>query len=157
MSAVLASQLDVYPMQGSTLDYVVAIEQDIYEFPWTLGNFRDSLAAGYGCWEYWSMTTTHRALVGYAIVMSAPQEAHLLNLSVARALQRRGYGGAMLAHVLSAVRAEGAHRLLLEVRPSNDAGRRLYARDGFVEIGRRRGYYPAARGREDAVVLEKSL
>lgn len=157
MSAVLASQLDPYPMQASTLEHTVAIEQDIYEFPWSLGNFRDSLAAGYTCWEYWSMTTTHRALVGYTIVMPAPQEAHLLNLSVARAMQRRGYGGAMLAHVLGVVRAEGAHRLLLEVRPSNDAGRRLYARDGFVEIGRRHGYYPAAQGREDALVLEKTL
>ncbi|MGZ8155124.1 MAG: ribosomal protein S18-alanine N-acetyltransferase, partial [Burkholderiales bacterium] len=47
-----------------------------------------------------------------------------------------------------------AERAFLEVRPSNTAARALYARSGFSEIGRRRDYYPAQEGREDAVVME---
>jgi [ribosomal protein S18]-alanine N-acetyltransferase len=151
MSAMLAPQLFPHPMRGTTLDRVIAIEQDIYEFPWTIGNFRDALAADYACWEYWNELD----LVGYAIVMSAPDEVHLLNLSVARALQGRGYGGRMLAHLLDAAR--GVERMLLEVRPSNEVARKLYEREGFVEIGRRRGYYPALNGREDAIILAKTL
>ena len=51
----------------------------------------------------------------------------------------------------------GGTRMFLEVRPSNVAGRALYADAGFREIGIRRGYYPAAQGREDAVVMESAL
>jgi ribosomal protein S18 acetylase RimI-like enzyme len=47
--------------------------------------------------------------------------------------------------------------MLLEVRPGNDAGRALYERLEFSQIGRRRGYYPAVDGREDALVMAKLL
>ena len=48
-------------------------------------------------------------------------------------------------------------QVLLEVRESNDAAYRLYRQEGFREIGRRKGYYPAASGREDARVMALSL
>jgi ribosomal-protein-alanine N-acetyltransferase len=54
-------------------------------------------------------------------------------------------------------RDHGARTMLLEVRPSNPAALRLYARYGFERIGVRRGYYPADRGREDAVVMRITL
>ena len=47
--------------------------------------------------------------------------------------------------------------MLLEVRPSNPAAIRLYDRYGFQRIGVRRGYYPAAEGREDAIVMRVTL
>jgi [ribosomal protein S18]-alanine N-acetyltransferase len=140
-------------MRESSLAMVVAIEQAIYEFPWTYGNFADSLRAGYSCWEYW----TESAFVGYSILMLAPDEAHLLNLSVAQSAQRRGYGSRMLEHVIGVARDHRAQRILLEVRPSNAGAQALYAGFGFDRIGVRRGYYPAARGREDAIVLARTL
>jgi ribosomal-protein-alanine N-acetyltransferase len=76
-------------MQPADLDAVMQIEREIYEFPWTSGNFRDSLAAGYRCWLYES----DREIIGYAVVIHAAGEAHLLNLSIAASLQRKGYGG----------------------------------------------------------------
>ena len=140
-------------MTGADLDAVVAIEETIYPHPWTRGNFSDSLAAGYHCW----IAECGGEMAGYTVVAIAAGEAHLLNLSVARPWQRRGIGREMLSFVLRLARESGAARILLEVRPSNSAARSLYAAAGFAEIATRRGYYPADKGREDAIVLELAL
>jgi ribosomal-protein-alanine N-acetyltransferase len=140
-------------MRSSNLDGVVVIERDIYDFPWTRGNFEDSLAAGYSCWLYMD----DNELIGYCIVMLAVDEAHLLNLSVARAAQGQGHGRALLEASMVAIHAHGAAAMLLEVRPSNAVGRKLYARAGFAQVGLRKDYYPALHGREDALVLRREL
>ncbi|MGB5080978.1 MAG: ribosomal protein S18-alanine N-acetyltransferase [Burkholderiales bacterium] len=153
MSAVLRPEFRFEPMAEGDLRRVLEIEASIYAFPWTLGNFRDSLRAGYGCWVY----RDGRELIGYAVLVLAAGEAHLLNLSVAAHAQGRGHGGRLLGNVIGLARDRGAKLLFLEVRPSNDAGRRLYAAHGFRRVGVRRAYYPAHRGREDALVLSLDL
>ncbi len=153
MSAVMAPQLRVQPLGEGDLEAVLAIEADIYEFPWTLGNFRDSLRAGYSCWGLFE----RQRLIGYAVLMLAAGEGHLLNLSVAAAVQRRGHGARMLSHLVRVAREYGARVLFLEVRPSNEPAQRLYSAQGFHAIGVRRGYYPARAGREDAIVLSLPL
>jgi ribosomal-protein-alanine N-acetyltransferase len=153
MSAVPRSVPWAQPMSARDVEPVIAIEAAIYEFPWTPGNFRDSLAAGYSCWTY----RQDDALIGYAVMMLAPGEAHLLNLSVAAARQREGHGSALLRHLMKVAREYGARALLLEVRPSNLGARQLYAGFGFEQVGVRRGYYPARHGREDALLLNLRL
>jgi ribosomal-protein-alanine N-acetyltransferase len=153
MSAVLRSEPRIRPLAVADLDAVDAIERTIYEFPWTLGNFRDSLAAGYSCWALHGA----EGLMGYAVMMLGASEAHLLNLSIAAPCQRRGLASRLLEHLLAVARGYGAHVLFLEVRPTNLAARRLYARYGFGQAGTRRGYYPAREGREDALLLSLAL
>jgi ribosomal-protein-alanine N-acetyltransferase len=153
MSAVLRPEPRIRPLAERDLDAVVAIEREIYEFPWSLGNFRDSLAAGYSCW----VLRAPDGPIGYAVMMIGAGEAHLLNLSVAAGWQRRGYGKQLLEHLMDVARSYGARALLLEVRPSNDGARRLYAAYGFEQVGVRRGYYPARDGREDALLLTYRL
>ena len=154
MSAVLRSASPrLVPMTEAALETVLRIEVAIYEFPWSQGNFRDSLNAGYSNWLYCAASE----VLGYAVVMHAVDEAHLLNLSIAREAQRRGHGRALLLQAMDAARGHGAQAMLLEVRPSNDPGRALYAQMGFLQIGLRRGYYPARGGREDALVLSRAL
>jgi ribosomal-protein-alanine N-acetyltransferase len=153
MSAVLKPVAGYQPLVEDDLDAVMAIETDIYDFPWTAGNFRDSMKAGYSCW----VCRMHGELVGYAVVMLGAGEAHLLNLSIAREHQGRGHGARFLAHLVGVARDYGARVLFLEVRPSNEPAKRLYARHGFHEVGVRRGYYPARDGREDALVLSLPL
>jgi ribosomal-protein-alanine N-acetyltransferase len=155
MSAVIRPAEDQFaPMQAEDIDEIVTIENDLYPFPWTRGNFRDSLNAGYSAW---TLRTVHGELIAYAVVMIALDEAHLLNLSVARAFQRRGHGWQTLERMAANARDHGARSMLLEVRPSNITGQRLYAGYGFERIGRRRDYYPAAGGREDAIVMRIAL
>jgi ribosomal-protein-alanine N-acetyltransferase len=155
MAAVLRPHEDRFePMRREDLEEIVAIERDIYPFPWTYGNFQDALAAGYSAWV---MRSACGEIMAYAIVMIAIDEAHLLNLSVARPYQRRGHGWRTLDWMADRARDYGARSMLLEVRPSNEPALRLYARYGFVRIGVRRGYYPAHGGREDAIVMRISL
>ena len=153
MSAVLRPAPEFEPMREADLRAVLDIEETLYEFPWTLGNFRDSLRAGYACW----VIREARSVIGYAVLMLAAGEAHLLNLSVAAHSQRRGHGRRLLYHLAQVARDHKSRILFLEVRPTNEAGQRLYGGYGFRQIGVRRGYYPARKGREDALVLALDL
>jgi ribosomal-protein-alanine N-acetyltransferase len=153
MSAVLAPRFQARPMTERALADVDAIERAIYDFPWTIGNFRDSLRAGYACFTFHETDP----VLGYAVLMFAVDEAHLLNLSIDAARQGQGFGRAALEYLIEHARHLGATRMLLEVRPSNAVARGLYDKRGFRQVGLRRGYYPAHGGREDAIVLALPL
>lgn len=140
-------------MTLADLDAVAEAEARIHPFPWTRGNFADSLAAGHGAW----LALEDGRMTGYAIMMQALDEAHLLNISVLPEFQRSGRGSALLVHIVFQAGLLAATRMLLEVRPGNISGQGFYKRHGFVEIGRRRDYYPAHEGREDAIVMARGL
>jgi ribosomal-protein-alanine N-acetyltransferase len=146
-------ELSFLAMREQDLCTVAAIETDVYVFPWTLGNFRDSLFSAYECWGCWLSDE----LVGYAVVMTALDEAHLLNFAVASNWQQRGIGAAFLRFLIERAAAAKRDVLYLEVRPSNAAGLRLYERFSFKQLGVRRDYYPAMTGREDALFLGLNL
>ena len=153
MSAVLKTVAALAAMREADLAEVMSIEEAIYSHPWTRGNFSDSLVAGYEC-RTWRVDAE---LVGYFILMVAASEAHLLNLSIAPAWQRKGHGSALLREATGIARAGGARGIFLEVRPSNAGAQALYTRFGFHKVAVRRGYYPALFGREDALVLTLAL
>lgn len=154
MSGALPSGTLAYrPMAASDLDVVTAAEARIYPFPWTRGNFADSLDAGDRAW----VAENDGGLRGYAVVNQVLDEVQLLNISVLPEYQGRGFGAQLLRHLCDDARANGGLRMFLEVRPSNDAGRALYQRFGFTLIGQRRDYYPALNGREDALVMSLDL
>ena len=153
MSARLKMLAQFRPMHAVDLDAVEAIERSVYTHPWTRGNFADSMAAGYHC----HVMECDGCIAGYSVLMIAAGEAHLLNLSIAAPLQRRGLGSELLRYGIRLARDAGAQTMYLEVRSSNAAGRALYVRHGFTEIGIRRDYYPADTGREHAVTMEKKL
>ena len=143
-----------YPkMTDADLDAVAEAEARIHAFPWTRGNFADSLAAGHGAW----LVEEGGRMTGYALMMQVLDEAHLLNISVLPEWQRSGRGSALLGYIFAQARLQAATRMLLEVRPGNLAGQGFYRRHGFFEIGRRRNYYPAHEGREEAIVMAREL
>ena len=143
----------IIPMASADIDQVLELERNIYPFPWTRGNFADSLASGYSAW----LARTGDELAGYALLLLAGEEAQLLNLSVAPARQRTGLGSSLFEHLCRVARAGGGQRLFLEVRPSNAQALAFYRHHGLRQIGERRAYYPAAGGREDAIVMELPL
>lgn len=153
MNAQLQDPDSFRPMSLEDVEAVIAIEREIYPFPWSYGNFRDSLSAGYGCWIY----EFDGLVIGYAVMMMAAGEAHLLNLSIAGDWQGRGLGRRFLLQLIRLAREYRADSMFLEVRPSNIAARRLYATEGFREIAVRKKYYPAEDGREDAILMELVL
>ena len=140
-------------MVDADLDAVERIERAVYEFPWTTGNFRDSLKSGYRC----VVLRVDGDFAGYAVQMYVIDEAHLLNITIAPAMQRCGHGSRLLQTLIDEARARGMVSLFLEVRPSNNGAQSLYSRFGFSQIGVRREYYPANSGREDALILKATL
>jgi len=136
------------------LDAVVAVEARAYGWPWSRGNFIDALAAGYVAEV---LEDRDAGLMGYFIAMTGVDELHLLNVTVAPEWQGCGHGSALLDAVARHGRDRGLATLWLEVRHGNHRARALYARRGFAEVGVRRGYYPAAGQREDAVVMRLVL
>ncbi len=97
-------------------------------------------------------------MLGYAVLMPAVDEAHLLNISIAAEHQRRGLGATLLHEIMNIARSLNMRRVILEVRPSNLAALGLYRHAGCADLALRRGYYPAANnGREDAIVMEYLL
>jgi ribosomal-protein-alanine N-acetyltransferase len=140
-------------MRASDLAEVAALEKSLYAFPWSIGNFRDSVNAGYDCW-----TVTHgETVIGYAILMIALDEAHLLNVAIASGWQSQGIGRAFLGHMIGVARSASCQIVYLEVRPSNIAARHIYRKLGFQQIAIRPDYYPAVSGREDALFLGLAL
>lgn len=146
-----ARGLTLREMAHGDIEEVMRIERSIYPYPWTAGNFSDSLNSGYLC----TVAERDGAMAGYAVMMMAPFEAHLMTIGIAQPFQRQGWGAALLGAMLQVAREAGAERVLLEVRPSNLPALALYRRSGFAQIGLRRGYYPADNdSREDAIVME---
>jgi ribosomal-protein-alanine N-acetyltransferase len=137
-------------MTVGDLDAVMAAEVGAYSHPWTRGNFIDSLASGYLAEV---LAGDDVGLVAYFVAMRGVDELHLLNLTVATPWQGQGLGSALLRAVQGHAAALGLGSLWLEVRQSNQRARALYRRRGFTEVGLRKGYYPAATQREDAVVM----
>ncbi|MBC7940444.1 MAG: ribosomal protein S18-alanine N-acetyltransferase [Chitinophagaceae bacterium] len=143
------------------VDAVMAVENRAYSHPWTRGNFIDSLAAGYLA-EVLETVPPGAApfampVLGYFIAMPGADELHLLNLTVHPDVHGQGLGQGLLDTVQDRGRQRGLAMLWLEVRESNHRARALYRWRGFSEVGKRRGYYPAAAGREDAIVMSLPL
>ena len=153
MNTQLKPNLSLRPMQTDDLDAIMQIEPTIYSHPWTRGNFSDSLNSGYSAW----VLEENDAMIGYALLMLVMDEAHLLNLSIAKPQQKRGLGRYLLEHMLKIAKTHKAVNMFLEVRPSNVSAITLYENMGFCEMAVRRGYYPAKEGREDAVLMGLAL
>ena len=154
MSAILKEPaLDFRPMQEADLPEIIEIERQSYPHPWTQIIFGDCLHAGYSSW----VCGRSGMIEAYGILSAAAGEAHLLNICVRKESRQQGIGRKMLRHLVAIARRHDTEIIFLEVRPSNVAARTLYEDEGFNELGNRRNYYPAGDGREDALILARTL
>lgn len=140
-------------MRADDLDAVAALEAIAYEFPWSRGIFADCLRAGYEG----IVLVDAGTIVGYGMLSCAAGEAHVLNVCVTPVLHGKGCGRRIVKRLIEIARFQRAERVYLEVRPSNPRAIGLYESLGFNEFGRRPKYYPAKKGREDAIVMAMEL
>ena len=153
MSAQLEELPRIRQMLVKDLDAVILIEREVFLFPWTRGNFGDSISSGYHC--YVLEMGSH--IFGYGVMTIGADEAHILTLSVASEWQREGWGEKLLEYFISLSKEHYARSIFLEVRKSNLGAAKLYEQIGFRQVGERAGYYPAMGGREDATIMELIL
>ena len=147
------------PLVQDDVGYVAALEAQVHASPWSIGNFEDALSAGYSALA----GEREGRIVAYGVMMYGPGEAQLLNLSVVPDARRQGLGRVLLRRFLDDAERLGAEQVFLEVRESNVAAVALYESEGFVEVARRRAYYPSGRdgrdgeAREDALVMRRPI
>lgn len=150
----LQTEFALRRMRASDLDIVVQNETlAADEHPWNKRVFIDCLRAGYQCWVLGNSDT----LIGHGVLSVAIGESHLLTLCVNPEFQRAGHGRRILQFLLEQAHREEAEVCFLEVRHSNEVAKSLYRSMGFLPIGERKNYYPSAHGREDAVIMSRSL
>ncbi len=128
---------------------VMQIENQAYPFPWTTGIMNDCLTSTYYCYVY----EVNDEIRGYIIFNTVLDELHLLNICIAPAYQKKGYGQLLLDWLIDFARKNNIKTLYLEVRSSNRVAIQLYETSGFNEVGCRPAYYPAKKGKEDALLF----
>ncbi|MGH7548198.1 MAG: ribosomal protein S18-alanine N-acetyltransferase [Gemmatimonadales bacterium] len=139
------------PAQAADVPHVAAIERAAFADPWSPNDFAECVAANVP----FLVALDHDRLTGYIVAHHAGDEGEILNLGVAPGDRRRGIGRALVEEMLAALRSRAVRVVYLEARESNAAARRLYARLGFAEVGRRAKYY--RRPVEDAVILRAAI
>ena len=143
----------VREMSPHDLEAILAIERQAYEFPWNRNVFETCFRAGYEA----SVMELDGVIIGYAVMLVAAREGHVLNFCIAADFRRRGYGLLLLKTILGHARQLGVEQFIIEVRPSNRAALSLYKKEGFQEVGLRKGYYPTRdKQREDALIFQWS-
>lgn len=142
------------PLRVTDLTELMVGELASYPYPWTLKNFEDCLTnKAYACYVF----EKDGALWGHLILSIVLKEAHLLNICLYPEHQNKGWGRKLLSDAEEIAIQLGAETCFLEVRPSNKAGLHLYQSESYNEIGLRKNYYPNTNGREDAIVMAKTL
>ncbi|MEO0442443.1 MAG: ribosomal protein S18-alanine N-acetyltransferase [Pseudomonadota bacterium] len=136
----------------SDISQLVAVEAQAHSHPWTSQHFKSSIESSHHCY----ILKQQSNCVAYCIVSTAADEAELLNITVLPAFQRRGIASRLLQIIFDSFE-KGIHTLFLEVRLSNSPAIALYQSLGFNEVGRRPHYYPAIKGREDALIMARAL
>jgi ribosomal-protein-alanine N-acetyltransferase len=150
----LSSSLETHygcSLGATDLDEILVIEDEVYSHPWTRGNFLDSFASPY---EALGIRAQNGTLIAYFLLMPILEELHLLTFAVNPSYQGQGYAKILLEQMVALAKAKNYSSIMLEVRISNLRAKHIYQRFGFVEIGRRKGYYPLDQfSREDAIVM----
>lgn len=150
-------QLELIPLELKNLDEIAQLESTSSLHPWSRENFRSSLSSSHRCIGLRKTGPENSApLIAHVFISLAADQAELLLITVAKAYQGCGIGTLLLTTITEQLTGHAAE-LFLEVRPSNTAAIGLYESLGFNQIGVRKGYYPAPRGREDAWVYGASL
>lgn len=130
-----------------------AIERRCQAFPWSEQTF----ASNQGERFLNLRLDVAGKMAGFAITQVVLDEASLFNIAVDPAYQRRGLGRQLLQHLIDALRQRDVITLWLEVRASNQPAIALYEQLEFHQVTRRPNYYPAANGREDAIIMALTL
>ena len=141
-------------MTPADLPAIETIEQRVFTEPWDMGSYAACLRSG--C--YARVAEDAGTVAGYAVLHQLRGEAEIFTLAVAPEFQGKGIGTALLVDLMSEANREGAFRVVLQVRSSNDHAIHIYKKAGVVQAGVISDYYANRDGtREDALFMEAML
>ncbi|RKF18480.1 ribosomal-protein-alanine N-acetyltransferase [Alginatibacterium sediminis] len=149
----MSSDLSISPLQALDIDAIMAIEAKAHLNPWSRSLMRSNfggLYCNFGLFD-------GKQLRGYCILRVVASEAELINIAVDPTFQGQGFGRQLMQYLIDNARTNNWSQIDLEVRLSNKSAQNLYQGFGFSLIGKRENYYPAAQGREDALLYQRYL
>ncbi len=147
--SVTSAVVSIVPMQRRHVRAVMAIEQRVYPTPWTSTLFMSELALPAS--RVYLVARVGRAVVGYAGIMLAPDEAHVTTIAVDPEWHRQHVATRLLLALAREAITRNYTALTLEVRLSSLGAQALYRRFGLTPEGARRAYYSSPI--EDAIVM----
>lgn len=134
---------------------LMVIENACHSHPWSEKVFKSCIGGRY--FGDHARLTESNEIVGFYIGEYILGEATLMDICVSPQHQGKGLGNALINQFIEQAKAKSAEKIWLEVRASNTSAIMLYINHGFVETGRRTGYYPKEIGYEDAIVMCKTI
>ncbi len=147
--------VEIREMRVPDLRTVIALEREIFPDPWSREAFRREVEAAGVSWTRVAVDADTGSVIGYLVAWFVFDEVHLANVAVAPDARRRGVAQRFLDELAEEGRKRKARFIVLEVRRSNAAARRLYERNDYYTVDVRKGYY--RNNREDAMVMVKPL
>ena len=142
--------MEIRKMTAREVPQVAELEKICFSQPWSEKSVAGELDNPQALWL---VAMEGDRLAGYVGSQTVMDETDMMNLAVAPQFRRQGVGKALVNALVASLKELGSRCLTLEVRDSNGPARALYAKLGFAEVGRRRGYYRDPR--EDALILRK--
>ena len=133
------------------LEQIEAIEQQCFSCPWTLDQLRSQLSDDRHV--FLAAVTENGAVLGYVGMMFVLDEGYISNVAVAPARRRQGVADALISALMMRAEELGMAFVTLEVRAGNEPAKALYAKHGFVPVGRRKNYYDLPK--EDAILMTR--
>lgn len=144
----MTDTLQIRQMTEDDLEKIIALDHAVFYDPWMRSAFESSLKS---CLCY--VLLSHERIEGYTIFSTIFDEGELLRIAVNPKARRKGFASALMEEMFRVGRERNIEHWFLEVRESNVGAIKLYEKFGFLMMGRRKGYYPAPNGREDAITM----
>ena len=135
----------------SHLEQIEAIERQCFSCPWTLEQLRCQLSGERHV--FLAAVDTGGAVLGYVGMMHVLDEGYISNVAVAPAYRRQGVAAALISALMTRAEKLNLAFVTLEVRAGNEPAKALYAKHGFVPVGRRKNYYDLPK--EDAILMTR--
>ena len=133
------------------LEQIEKIEQQCFSCPWTLDQLRSQLSDDRHV--FLAAVDAGGTVLGYVGMMFVLDEGYISNVSVAPAYRRQGVADALISALMMRAEELGLAFVTLEVRAGNEPAKALYAKHGFVPVGRRKNYYDLPK--EDAILMTR--
>ena len=139
----------ILPMGLADIEFVYQLEMLCHSHPWTKNVFLSNFGKRY----FNHVLLDNEQVVGYFVASSVAGEVTLMNIAISPEKQGKGLGRKLLQFLIELSQQKQEQEIWLEVRASNASALVLYNGLGFVEVDRRKDYYPCASGREDAIIM----
>lgn len=149
---IILNKIDIDILKEEDLEEITRIEKETFSIPWSYDSFKDTIDN-----ENTLYLVAHKdkEVAGYAGLWQSLDEGEITNVAVDAKFRRLGIANKLLNILEEKGHERGINAFFLEVRESNEAAIKLYEKQGFKHLGKRKNFYE--KPREDALIMSKII